>query len=176
MEGECLVQHPHRTNNGGSSVCECTLQRKKKVSWICWCWQVMTGKWMNLELQMIVHLTFLEWFPKVILQTLFAFIILFNILEHLTIHLLDIFQVVWQEYVQKWWSFSHSVVEMGFSHMAEFESHLPNVVTLSSKPWPQGTFRLVAQWLWSHGPMKHLGSSLESSVSLLEVIWDHNSE
>ena len=37
-------------------------------------------------------------------------------LGHLTIHLLDIFQVIWQKYIQKWQSFSHSVVEMGFSH------------------------------------------------------------
>jgi hypothetical protein len=29
--------------------------------------------------------------------------------------------------------------------VAEFESHLPNAVTPSSKPRPQGTFRLVAQ-------------------------------
>src|ERR1700691_3626704 len=57
---------------------------------------------------------------------------------------------------------------------AEFESHLPNVVTLSSKPQPQGTFGLVAQWLWSHSPMKHSGSSLESSLSLLGVIRGHN--
>ena len=38
----------------------------------------------------------LIFFPKVILQTPFAFIIiLFNILVHLTIHLLDIFQLIW---------------------------------------------------------------------------------
>src|ERR1700729_4144193 len=37
---------------------------------------------------------FLILFPKVILQTPFAFIILFNILGHLTIHLLDIFQII----------------------------------------------------------------------------------
>jgi hypothetical protein len=36
----------------------------------------------------------LIFFPKVILQTPFAFIILFNILGHLTIHLLNIFQVI----------------------------------------------------------------------------------
>ena len=29
--------------------------------------------------------------------------------------------------------------------VAEFVSHLPNAVTLSSKPQPQGTFELVAQ-------------------------------
>ena len=58
--------------------------------------------------------------------------------------------------------------------VAEFESHLPNAVTPSSKPRPQGTFGLVAQWLRSHSPMKCLGSSLESSVSLLGAIQGHN--
>ena len=53
---------------------------------------------------------------------------------------------------------------------AVFESHLPNVVTLSSKPQPQGTFRLVAQLIWSHSPMKPSRSSLQSSMSLLGVI------
>jgi len=59
--------------------------------------------------------------------------------------------------------------------VAEFESHLPNVVTPSSKPWPQGTFGLVAQWIQSHSPMKHSEFSLESSVSFLRVIQACNS-
>jgi hypothetical protein len=30
------------------------------------------------------------------------------------------------------WNFSHSGVELGFSHSAEFESHLPNAVKTSA--------------------------------------------
>jgi hypothetical protein len=58
----------------------------------------------------------LTFFPKVILQTPFAFMILFTILGHLTINLLDISKVIWQDYVHEQRSFSHSGVEMGCSH------------------------------------------------------------
>jgi hypothetical protein len=54
--------------------------------------------------------------------------------------------------------------------VAEFESHLPNAVMPSSKPQPQGTFRLAAQWLYSHSPIKHSGSLLESSEVIILFI------
>src|ERR1700728_242006 len=58
---------------------------------------------------------------------------------------------------------------------AEFESHLPNAVTPSSKPWPQATFGLIAQWPRSHSPMKRSEYSFESCISVLKAIRRHNS-
>jgi len=40
----------------------------------------------------------------------------FIIMEYLTIYPLDISHVMWWEYIQKWWSSSHSGVEMDLSH------------------------------------------------------------
>ena len=108
----------------------------------------------------------LIFFPKVIWQTPFAFIILFNILGHLIIHLLNILQVIWQEYIQKWQSFSHSVIEMGFSHSgwvwisltkcsnSEFKTSATGYIqacnTVASVTQPHETFRILTRVIWGH--------------------------
>ena len=58
----------------------------------------MLPNWCSIEAELWQHywltLDILIFFPKVVLKTPFTFIILFTILGHLTIHLLDIFQVI----------------------------------------------------------------------------------